>query len=137
MIMDYIIFRVYKYYERKERGLAKTSTIGFVVILMTTVLYTLFFIANGFLKFFRTPESPDPAMKYYIGITLCLILYPVSIYLTLKRTGKTGLPKLERRFKNREKVIPLWIIFITPAVLFIVTPIVYGLINGTLRFPAF
>jgi len=111
------------------------KTINFLAILAGSLLYLLFFIVNGFANFYVAPEHPNPRMKYYIGIPLGIILLKLIQIVVSKKLNNDGFVKLEGKYKGKENLIPIWVIFITPVILIFGTPIVYGLINGTLRFP--
>ena len=131
--MDYIIFRVYSYFKSKENG--RDKTIYFLALLACSLLFLLFFLANGLTNFLVTPEDPDPRMKYYIGIPIAIVLFKLTQIAVSKKINNDGLAKLEEKYNGKENLIPIWIIFITPVILILGTPIVYGLINGTLKFP--
>jgi len=102
---------------------------------MTSLIYVLFFIVNGIFKFHKSPTITNPHLKYYIGIPLYVLMYFLFRRYLEKIIDFKGLNSLETRFKDKENAIPVWVIFSLPFIIFILTPIIYGLINGTLNFP--
>ena len=136
-IVEYVAFRVFEFFLKKDSKMAKTNTINFIVLLEGSFLFTLFLILNGIFHFFSTPDTPNPRMKYYIGIPLAVILITASSLHLKEKLNDTGLDKLTARFSEKWKNIPIWLIFILPIIFVFVTPVLYGWINGTLSFPIF
>lgn len=135
-MIDYIIFKTYTFFKKRDEKLAKERTINFLVVFVTSLIYVLFFIVNGIFKFHKTPTTTNPHLKYYIGIPMYVIMYLLFRKYISKMIDIKGLSSLETRFKDNN-AIPIWLIFSLPVILFILTPIIYGLINGTLNFPIF
>ncbi len=131
--MNYIIFRVYSYFKSKENGRDKTT--NFLAMLAGSLLYLLFFIVNGLTKIYVNSDYPNPRMKYYIGIPIAIILLKLSQIVISRKFNNNGFVKLEEKYKGRKNFMPIWVIFIAPILIIVGVPIIYGFINGTLRFP--
>jgi hypothetical protein len=136
-ILEYLAFRVFEFFLKKDSKMAKTNTINFIALLVGSFLFTLFLILNGIFHFYSTPETPNPRMKYYIGIPFAVILITASSLYLKEKLSDTGFDKLKARYSEKWKNIPIWLIFILPIILVFFTPILYGWINGTLSFPIF
>ncbi|WP_189360731.1 hypothetical protein [Algibacter mikhailovii] len=137
MILDYLIYRVFGYFDKKNPSKAKSNTINFISIFEGTVLVPIFLIFNGITKIYSTPENPNPSMKYYIGIPLAILLLILNTKYIKIKLKNNGIDLLNSRFKNTLNWIPIWLIFSSPIIFVFVCPIIYGAINGTLSFPLF
>jgi hypothetical protein len=133
-LIDYIFYRVFQYFEKKNPSMSKSNSVSFMALFEGSLIVPIFMIFNGIFHFYSSPENPNLRMKYYIGIPLAIILIIGNTIYFKRKLTKTGIEKLRTRFESKEKLIPIWIIFILPIIFVFVLPIIYGWINGSLRF---
>jgi uncharacterized sodium:solute symporter family permease YidK len=136
-LFNYIVFRVFLYFNNKDSELAMANTINFMALFEGSLLVPLFLIFNGITKVYTTPDNPNARMKYYIGIPLAIILIIANTKLLKRKLTNVSLEKLKMKYSKNEKQISIWFIFLTPIFFVFITSMIYGALNGTLRFPLF
>ncbi len=136
-LINDIIFKTYLYFHKKDKSLAITRTLGFITLLEASLIVPLFAIINGISSIYKTPAEPNSKIKYYIGIPLYLILTFLNNRLIKSKLKELNIPKLYDDYLVDGRIKYIWLIFILPIIFVFLTPIIYGSINGTLRFPAF
>src|SRR5690554_6409758 len=128
-------YRVYEYFEKKERETAVSNTINFLSLLQGTLIVPVLMAINLFIKIDPQILGVDSRIKYYIGIPLAVLLIFVNTILFKKNLKGEALNNLKIRYEKERYLLPIWVIFSAPVVFVFVFPIVYGVINGTISFP--
>lgn len=128
-LFNYIVFRVFLYFNNKDSELAMTRTINFMALFEGSLLVPLFLIFNGLTKVYTTPDNPNTRIKYYIGIPLSIVLILANSKLIKKKLTNENLEKLKRKYSKNESQISIWIIFLSPIFFVFITPMIYGALN--------
>lgn len=137
MIIDYLAYRVFQFFIKKNIQLAKSNTINFMILFEISIVIPIFFLLNGIFHFYNTPENPELRLNYYTAIPIAIILYFANSYYFKQKLVYDEPNELHNRYKDKCQFIPIWLIFISPIIFVFLTPIIYGFINSTLRFPLF
>ena len=130
LLFDYLIYRLFIYFNSKDSEHAVSNTINFMIILEASLIVPLFIILNAI----TTIKIENSNMKYYIGIPIAVILFIINTKFIKSKLQNEG---LKNKFSENKNWIPIWLIFIIPIIFVFVIPIIYGALNGTLRFPIF
>lgn len=124
-MFDYMFYRLYSFYEEKEKGGASTFTAAlYLSFLQFLVLYSIIATFQVVTKdSFSTREllqQYEPYSKYLV--LSILILLEIFNYLRYRKKDKQE--SLQRRFKNHplNKILKLWM-FLTLGVFLIGLPI--------------
>ncbi len=134
VLFDYVFFRSYiSAMKTKFKHNAEPRSIALVLFLQTSIAGSLLMIAFKFVGFydnFEIGRNDSYSLKYLIAIPLVFILW----YLNERHYRKVSMNNyaiLKRRFKNSifNKVIPFWVIFLTPFLLLFGIPFLLSLIN--------
>lgn len=123
-MFDYIFYRLYSFYDKKEKGVAPISTaamyLSFLQILMVFFFYMVVNISlNGRIALNELPIN-DTYLK--IGIIVFALLLDVFNYVIYKRKHKA----LIGEFRNHplNKRFKVWMLYIVGAGLFLL-PFLY------------
>ena len=123
-MFDYIFYRLYSFYDKKEKGSTPISTaamyLSFLQILMVFFLYMIVNITlNGKVALKELPIN-DAYLK--IGIVVFALFLDMFNYIIYKRKHKT----LVEKFKNHplNKKFKVWMLYILGAGLFLL-PFLY------------
>ncbi len=133
---NYIAYRVYEYFELingKNIGLFNTK--AFLTILQISLLVTLFVIFEAF--FHINPKEiigNNENLIYYIAILIVVILYYFNVILLNKRFEGANFQMIRLKYNKSKYKIPIGLILLSPAFFLFGVPIIYGALNGTLRF---
>lgn len=136
IFFDYIVFRIFEYFNRRNDGLVVMNSIFFLGLFEASLLVPLFLIINSFIHF--DPQNyfgVDNRIKYYIGIPLGLFLIIINCIFYIKKLKGEKLQELYQKYHKEKYKIPLWVIFASPVFFVFICPIIYGALNGTLHFP--
>ena len=134
---NYIVFRVFEFFNNKQDDQAMQKSIYFIVIFQATMLVPLFLFFRLFIEFDPHIFGDDNRVKYYIGIPLAIALLYFNGRVYKKKLNGERLEEMRKSYQQEKYKIPIWVIFIIPVIFIIVCPILYGAISGTLRFPLF
>ncbi|PKQ63287.1 hypothetical protein BZG01_16330 [Labilibaculum manganireducens] len=134
-MFNWIVFRIFEYFSKKDDSIAISNTINFMVLLQASMLVPLFLILNLFVKIDAKVFGDNDNAKYLIGVPLAIVLLVVNSFFYKKKLQGDYLKKLEVLFYKEKYKISVWIIFLAPVFFAFVCPIIYGILNGTLSFP--
>ncbi len=115
--------------------MATSNTVNFMVLFQASLLVPLVLILNLFTKLDPQILGVDNRIKYYIGVPLAIILIILNSYWIKRKLKGEKLNDLRNKFQKEKYKVPIWIIFSIPVLFVFVSPIIYGIINGTLSFP--
>lgn len=135
-IFDYIVFRVFEYFQQKKDSIAILKSINFLVLFQASLLMLIFLIINSFFHF--DPQrlfGIDDNIKYYIGVPLAVFLIILNNILYRKKLKGVKLKELYDKYHKEKYKIPIWVIFSSPVFFGVFCPIIYGALNGTLHSP--
>jgi|ERR1035437_1396733 hypothetical protein len=119
--MDYIFYRIYLYYKKKEDSPIFTGIL-FLLILRACVLFFIVSIINILTGGFLSNHNPDLKKEYFY--TVYGIVLFVFLVLDILRYSKTAkIKEFEIKYHNRKAnyIIKTWMIFIIPILLFILS----------------
>lgn len=138
-IRDYIFYRVYEIATRKGRSVedAVESSVYTVDMYYLLIVDILFFASKGIIEF-----DMSPLTLFYlaykklvvIGVIIFVLIWVYFMNKKYKKKVADGWIKELRTKYHKEKysISAVWIIAF-PFIMFLVVPIVYGLIKGTLQ----
>lgn len=132
-MMNYIAYRIFEYFDRKDNTLSILRTINFLTLFQVSFLVPIFILFNSFLKVHINAISTVDRIEYYLGIPLGIVFILFNSFLYKKKLKGESLNRLNEKFHKEKYSLSIWVIFLTPVVLVFVVPIVYGLLNGTIR----
>jgi len=133
-MFNYLTYRVFEYFDKKDKSVAITRTVGFMVLFQISLLMPLFIIVNIVFKFDIQAFGPDFNAKYYIGVPLAVFLLILNSLFFRKKLKGESLRKLYAKYHRDRYFIPIFFIFSVPVILVFMLPIIYGALNGTLHF---
>lgn len=136
-MFDYIVYRIFEYFNRKDKTLAVLRTINFIALLQGTFLVPLFIVVNIFTRINPQIFGADNRVKYYVGIPIAIILLAINNYIYKKKLKGEGLQRLRRKYHKENYTFSVWWIFLAPVFFVFIIPMIYGAINGTIHFPLF
>ncbi len=131
--MNYIAYRVFEFFDKKDNTLSIFRTINFLTLFQVSFLIPIFTLSNSILKDYVNAISTIDRIEYYIGIPLGLVFILINSFLYKKKLKGESLNRLKEKFHKKKYSLSVWVIFLTPVVLVFVIPVVYGLLNGTIR----
>jgi hypothetical protein len=123
-MFDYIFYRLYTFYDKKEKGSTPISTaamyLSFLQILIVFFLYMIFNITlNGKIAL---KEIPINGTYLKIGIVVLALSLDVFNYIIYKRKHKTLVDKFRNHPLNKK--FKVWMLYILGAGLFLL-PFLY------------
>ncbi len=127
IFFDYIVFRVFDYFNKNDESVAVEKTVNFLVLFQSSLILQIFMILNLFIRIEPQMFGVDQRITYYVGIPLALVLLGFNTLLCKRRLRDEALKSLYRKYNKMKYFLSIWVIFLSP--------IIYGAINGTLRFP--
>ena len=130
---NYIAYRVFEYFNRKDEALAVSRTIDFLALFQGALIIPLFIIVNLFTKINPQVFGVDNRIKYYIGIPLAVFLILLNSFLYKKKLKGDSLQQLKEKYHKDRYKLNIWFIFLAPVIFVLILPILYGVFNGTLR----
>lgn len=136
-VFNYIIFRVFEYFSRKNKAFSFANTINFITLFQFSLLVPLFLFLNIFVEidlkmFFGTLDN---RLKYLIGIPLVLLIIFINSFYIRKKLKGDYLEKLQQRFHKDKYTVNIWVILLAPILFVFICPILFGAFNGTISFP--
>lgn len=131
--MNYIAYRVFEFFEKKDSTLSIFRTINFLTLFQVSFLVPIFILFNSFLKEHINTISTVDRIEYYLGIPLGIVFILFNSFLYKKKLTGESLSRLKEKFHKEKYSLSVWVFFLTPVILVFVIPIVYGLLNGTIR----
>lgn len=134
-MFDYIGYRVFDYFNKKDEAFAVSRTINFLTLLQGTLIVPLFMIVNLLTQIDPQIFGVNNRFKYYIGIPLAIILIVINSYVFKKKLKGEGLMTLREKYYKESYSFSVWWIFLAPILFVFIFPIIYGAINGTIHFP--
>ena len=123
-MFDYIFYRLYSFYDKKEKGVTPIATaamyLSFLQILMVFFLYMVVNISlNGKIALKELPIN-DTYLK--IGIVVFALLLDVFNYVIYRRKHKALIGKFRNHPLNKK--FKVWMLYIVGAGLFLL-PFLY------------
>lgn len=110
--LDYIFYRIYLYYKKKDY-IPVTMGINFIVVLLVAFFFVFAVSFNFMTDGLFTYENLDkrPAKAIYFSIFIAMYLFSILRYAKTKKRKE-----LEAKFHNKRinKSIKTWQIFISP-----------------------
>ena len=134
-MFDYIGYRVFEYFNKKDKGFAVLNTINFLALLQGTSIVPLFIVINLFTRIDPQVFGENNKMKYYIGIPFYIILITLNSYIFKKKLKGERLKALQNKYHRERYPFSIWWIFLAPIFFVFIIPIIYGALNGTIHFP--
>lgn len=132
-MMNYIAYRVFEFFSKKDNKLSTFRTINFLILFQISFLVPLFIFLNSIVRVNLNKISSVDRIEYYIGIPLAVILILTNSFFLKKQLKGERLTQLKEKFHREHYSLSIWIIFITPIVLTFIIPVLYGILNGTIR----
>lgn len=131
---DYIFYRSYiAAMKTKFKQNAEPRSLALVVFLQISILGAIIGTILKFKGFYDTVEitnSDSHKLKYLIALPLVFVLW-YSNERYYRKKSKDNYELLRRQFKNSifNKMVPFWIIFLSPFILIFGIPFVLSLIK--------
>lgn len=113
--------------------MARSRAISFLSLFQGSLIIPLFILINLLANIDLKVFGEDPRMKYYIGIPIAVGLIILNNQLFKKKLEGEKLIELEAKYHKEEYILPIWLIFLTPALFVFLCPVLYGLFNGTIH----
>lgn len=113
--MDYIFFRIYLFYKKKN-DLPLLTGLLFLLVLKVCILFFLVTLFNIFTGGLLSNHNPD-FKKNYFDIAYTIILFISSIFDILRYSKTERIKELDTKYHNK-KILKNWQIFIIPIILF-------------------
>lgn len=132
-IFDYIVFRVYEYFVRKKREDALSKSIQFLIYFQISSLIPIFLPVKLIMKIDLHKYVDWNNHKFLIAIPITSLLILLNNRYKKKLEGGK-LKVLQEKYHKEKYKLPLWVIFFSPIFFLLICPILYGALNGTLRF---
>ncbi len=123
-MFDYIFFRLFSFYDKKEKGITPISTAAmYLSFLQILIVFFIYMVVNIFLNgkvAFKELSINNNYLK--IGIMVAALLLNVFNYIIYKRKHKV----LISRYRNHplNKKFKIWMLYIVGAGLFLL-PFLY------------
>jgi hypothetical protein len=134
-MFDYLGYRVFEYFNKKDETFAVSRSINFLALLQGTLIVPLFIIVNLFTQIDPQIFGVNNRIKYSIGIPLAIILIVINSHIFKKKLKGEGLKTLQEKYHKESYSFSVWWIFLAPIFFVFIFPMVYGAINGAIRFP--
>lgn len=134
-MINYIGYRVFEYFNKKDKTLAVSRTINFLALLQGSLIVPLFIVFNLFNRTDSQVFCANNQIKYYIGIPLALLLIAINNFIFKKKLKGEGLKLLQEKYHKETYFFSIWWIFVMPILFIFIFPIIYGAMNGTIQFP--
>lgn len=131
--LEYLLFRIHEYFLKKKGRTALEYTVYFVVILEASLIVPFSLVYRIFAGWGGPFVWPDPRMRFYVAILIAVVLGGLSNVVLRKYLSPERLEQLYRRYHKETYKLPIWVIFGSPVFFMFICPVLYGLINGTLR----
>lgn len=131
---DYIFFRSYiALMNTKHKNNAEPRSTALVVFLQISILGAIMMIAFKFIGFYDNVEisrNESHNLRYLITLPLVFVLWYLNERYYRKKS-KDNYELLRRQFKNSifNKMVPFWIIFLSPFILIFGIPFILSLIK--------
>ena len=136
-MLNYIAFRLFESFDKKNDSFAlkKTRTLGFLLLIEVSLFIPLLMIINLFYQLDPKELFQESYFRYAFGI-VAVILYIMNLVFFNNRIKESvNYSILYNRFHKERYLIKTWMIFSIPFLNVFILPIIYGALNGTLRFP--
>lgn len=131
--MNYIAYRVFEFLDKKDNKLSVFRTINFLMLFQISFLVPLFIFFNSIVRVNLNKMSSVDRIEYYIGIPLGVIFILFNSLFYKKKLRGERLNQLKEKFHRENYSLSIWVIFITPIIFVFIIPVLYGVLNGTIR----
>ena len=123
-MFDYIFYRLYTFYDKKEKGITPISTAAlYLSVLQILMMFFAFMIINITLKGkIALKELPIDSAYLKIGFVVFALLLNLINYIKYKRKHKTLVDKFRNHPLNKK--FKVWMLYILGAGLFLL-PFLY------------
>jgi len=105
----------------------------FLTLFQLSFLVPLLIFFNSIVRVNLNKLSSVDRIEYYIGIPLALIFILINSFFYKKRLNGERLNQLKEKFHREHYSLSIWVIFITPIIFVFIIPVLYGVLNGTIR----
>ena len=119
MIMNYIFAQIYRQ-TKKVTDVPIFASISIISMIYVSILFILIEILNKFTNNYFRGNTISPNQNY-------LILASILLFSYLRYGRKSRREMLEKKYENVSNAFPLWIIVISPLLLFILGIVVMAL----------
>jgi hypothetical protein len=136
-MLKYITFRVFESFDKKNDSFAlkKIRTLGFLLLMEVSLFIPLLMVINLFYHL-NPKELFDAATFRYAFVIIIAIMHIMNLlFFNNKIKESENYLFLFNRFHKERYLIKTWMIFSIPIINVFIVPIMYGALNGTLRFP--
>lgn len=133
--LDYVIYRVYIYLEKQDKGSAESRTCDFLMLLLASIIIPvaiwLYRLTSGNWESF----SIDFRIRWLMAAVLLFILYLLVRGKVKSTVSEENIELLRKKYGKYESMHSVWWIIIVPFLLIFLIPMLEGVVRGTLRFP--
>lgn len=123
-MFDYIFYRLYIFYDKKEKGVSPISTaVLYLSVLQFLMVFFVYMIVNISLRGkISLKELPIDVAYLKIGFVVLSLLLDIFNYITYKRKYKTLVDKYKNHPLNKK--FKVWMLYLLGAGLFLL-PFLY------------
>ncbi len=132
-MINYIAYRVFEFFDKKDNKQSTSRAIAFLAILEMSFIIPLFIIFNFFFKVNFDKISSINGVEYYFAFPVTIIFMLINNLFFKNKFKGESLTRLKAKYHKEKYVLPIWIIFLIPIICMFIIPIIYGALNGTLR----
>ena len=119
-ILDYIYYRIYKFYNKKENELPRLRAFYFVTILIITIEFLVISLFNILTGGIFSNRYLDKDIFYILFFTIVGI---TVVVIGMRYFNKEMFVRIESRYSlhSLNKYVRIWHIFVSPIILFMIT----------------
>jgi hypothetical protein len=130
-MFNYLTYRVFRYFDNKEREKAVARTINFLVMLEGSLIVPIFMLLTQLEQKGGHLFSDDNKLKYIIGIPLFELIILIHSTIIKKKLQGKQLSLIKEKYHKEHYFLPVWGIFAVPFFFVFIFPIAF---NGTMSF---
>ena len=130
-MFNYLVYRVFDYFQGKENDKAIARTVNFLVFLEGSLVVPFFMILNNIEQHSGHLFTDDNRIEYFIGIPLFELIILAHSIIIKKRLQGLRLGIMKSKYAKAKYRLPLWVIFVAPIFFIFIFPVVF---NGSASF---
>lgn len=127
--MDYIFYRLYKFYQKKKDDIPFFTSVLFINVVKLSILFLCLIVFNLITKGLASKENTDlNVTAFYIIFLSCMgLMFFIDLYRYYKIKNK-----LIIKYKNSKlnSIIKVWHIFVLPIIIVLLTVLIIMLVKG-------